>query len=177
MSYKIAIFETQNDAIQALQALERAGFANTELTVIAKDREHSRRIESETDVHADELQDLTDTRSAVDQHGLSDPRIIAPIAASPGVGMTGTFTSGMAYPGTSFVTAAAFLDDDNSMNSALSDLGVPSGDLDACRDAIANGAIIVAAETGSGQSNGGPDLTRGGAAEAAFRTSGAARIL
>ncbi|QHW31263.1 hypothetical protein GZH47_10600 [Paenibacillus rhizovicinus] len=177
MSYKIAIFDTENDAIKAVQALEQAGFTKTEMTVIAKDREHSRRIESETNVHADELQDLADTRSAVDQHGLDDPRVIAPISATQGFGMTGTFTGGFAYPGTSFVVAGAFMDDDNSMNSALSDLGVESGDVDECRTAIANGAIIIAAETGSDGTNGGPDLTRGGTAEAAFRSCGATRIL
>ncbi|NBD23948.1 general stress protein [Paenibacillus glycinis] len=177
MGYKIGIFESQNEAIQAIQALEHAGFTNKELTVIARDREHSRRIESETNVHADELQDLADTRSATDQHGLGDPRVVAPIAASPGMPMAGTFAGGFAYPGTSFVTAAAFLDDDNSMGSALSDLGVPSGDIDACREAIARGAIVIAADTGSEQTNGGPDLTLGGTAEAALRGSNATRIL
>ncbi|QHT59554.1 hypothetical protein GXP70_06035 [Paenibacillus lycopersici] len=177
MSYKVAIFETENDAIQAVQALEQAGFTKTELTVVAKDKEHSRRIESETNVHADELQDLSDARASVDQHGLGDPRIIAPMYASQGMGMSGTFTGGFAYPGTSFVMAGAFLDDDSGVNSMLSDLGVPGEDVDECRHALADGAIIVAAETGSDGTNGGPDLTRGGAAEAAFRSCGAARIL
>ncbi|MFC4810613.1 general stress protein [Paenibacillus sp. GCM10023250] len=177
MSYKIAIYDTPNDAILAIQALEQAGFVKTDLTVIAKNRENTRRIENETDVDADELQDLTDTRQAADQHGLDDPRVVAPIAASPGLTMTGPFTGGMAYPGNSFVAAAAFLDDDDSMDSALHDLGVPGGDVEPCREAIARGGIIVAAEIGSDASNGGPDLTRGGEAEAVFRSTGATRIL
>ncbi|MBM7568248.1 general stress protein [Paenibacillus sacheonensis] len=177
MSYKIAIFDTQNDAIQAVQALESAGFTPTELKVIAKNRDESRRIESETDVHADELEDLQETRAAYDEHGLGDPRIIAPVAVTPGLGMSGGFTSGMAFPGTPFIAAGVFLDDDTSTNSALSDLGVPGGDVDKCREAIAQGGIIVAADIGNESSDGGPDLSRGGEAEAAFRSCGAARIL
>lgn len=177
MSYKIAIYDTQNEAIEAIQALEQAGFAPTELTVIAKDREHSRLIESETDVHADEMQELTEARAASDEHGIEDPRVVAPVAATSGFGMSGFFAGGMVYPGASFVAAGAFLDDDTGMDSALSDLGVAGDDIEACRKAIEAGAFVVAADIGNANPDGGPDLSRSGTAEAAYRSSGASRIL
>ncbi|WP_219835532.1 general stress protein [Paenibacillus sp. R14(2021)] len=177
MSCQAAIFNTQNEAIQAIEALEQAGFTRTEIKVIAKDREHSRRIETETNVHADELQDLQDTRSAMDEHGTDDIRVMAPLAATPGINMAGGFTGGMAYPGNSLIAASVFLDDDNGVSSALHDLGLGSGDFEPCREALARGAIIVAVDVGSSQPGEGPDLTPRGTAEAVFRSCNAVRIL
>ncbi|AJY75666.1 general stress protein [Paenibacillus beijingensis] len=70
MGKKIAVFDREEQAIQALEELRNQGFARDELKVIAKDNEHSRRVESETDVHADELQDLAEARSSDRKDGI-----------------------------------------------------------------------------------------------------------
>ncbi|MBW7455286.1 general stress protein, partial [Paenibacillus sepulcri] len=74
MAIKIGIFKMQQQALDAVKGLEQEGFSKTELKVIAKDREHSRRLESETDVHTDEIQELADTREHMED-GLGIPAI------------------------------------------------------------------------------------------------------
>ncbi|MBP3966619.1 general stress protein [Paenibacillus lignilyticus] len=177
MTYKIGIFNTENEAVAAIQALEQAGFTNHELKVLAKDREHSRQIESETNVHADEMTDLLLTRAAADDHGVDDLRIYAPMSAASGLNISGGFIGGMTYPSNGFLISTAFLGDERNMENALTDIGLESSDAEPCREALRQGAIIVAADIGNSDEADGPDLSRGGAAEAAFRSCGAARIL
>ena len=62
MAMKIGIFESQSQAIEAVLALEQEGFTKTEIKVLSKNREHSSRIEEETNVHAEEIDELVDTR-------------------------------------------------------------------------------------------------------------------
>ncbi|WP_308638020.1 general stress protein [Paenibacillus silvisoli] len=177
MTYKIGIFNTENEAVAAVQALEQAGFTRTELRVMAKDRDHSRRIEAETDVHADEMTDLLLTRAVADDHSVEDLRVLAPGAPVSGLGMAGGYIGSLTFPSNGFLVAAALLDDDHNVERALSDIGLSSSDTAPCRDALARGAIIVAADLGDSEQADGPDLSRGGAAEAALRSCGAARIL
>ncbi|MBW7458510.1 hypothetical protein K0U00_31160, partial [Paenibacillus sepulcri] len=76
------------------------------------------------------------------------------------------------------LVGGGFLDNDTDMEDALHALGIEGSDAEKCRDAIAEGAIVVTAETdGDKPSGGGPDLSRGGIAEAVFRRSGAETIL
>ncbi|SEO50578.1 general stress protein [Paenibacillus sp. OV219] len=174
MTYRIGIFNTENEAIEAVNALEKAGFTRNELRVIAKDRDHSRRIESETDVHADEMTDLMLTRAAADDHDNNDLGIAAPVPVS---GMNMGVFGGVAFPSNGILAAAAAYDSDSTLESALVDIGFDAGDVGACRDALARGAILVAADMGDNQLADGPDLSVGGTAEAVFRDCGAARIL
>ncbi|WP_165822536.1 general stress protein [Paenibacillus montanisoli] len=177
MRYKIGIFNTENEAVAAVQALEQAGFTRNELSVFAKDREHSRRIEAETDVHADEMTDLLLTRAAADDHGVEDIRVLAPGAPVSGLGMAGAYIGGLTYPNNGLLVAAAMLDDDHGVEHALADFGISSSDTGACREALARGAVIVTVDLGDSKDADGPDLTRGGAAEATMRSCNAARIL
>ncbi|WP_164545490.1 general stress protein [Paenibacillus albus] len=174
MTYRVGIFNTENEAIEAVNALERAGFTRQELRVITKDRDHSRRIESETDVHADEMTDLMLTRAAADDRTNNDLGVAAPVPVS-GLNM-GVF-GGVAFPNNGILAGAAAYDSDSTIESALIDIGLDEGDAGACRDAIARGAILVAANMGDNQLADGPDLSVGGTAEAVFRDNGAARIL
>ncbi|REE66979.1 heat induced stress protein YflT [Paenibacillus taihuensis] len=175
MTYRIGIFNTENEAIEAVQALENAGFTQHELKIITKDRDHSRRIERETNVHADEMTDLMLTRAAADDHDNNDLGVAAPVPVS-GLNM-GVF-GGVAFPSIGIWTAAAAAyDSDSTIESALVDIGLDAGDASACRDALARGAILIAADMGDNQLADGPDLSVGGTAEAVFRDNGAARIL
>lgn len=174
MTYRIGIFNTENEAVEAVKALENAGFTPNELKVITRDRDHSRRIERETNVHADEMTDLMLTRAAEDDRDHSDLGVGAPVPISSlGNGLFG----GVAFPGNGMVRAAAAFDDDSSLESALVDIGLDAGNAGACRDALARGAIVIAADMGDNQLADGPDLSVGGKAEAVFRDCGAARIL
>lgn len=179
MSVKIGIFKKEQQAIDAIHALEEEGFSKTELQVFARDHEHSQRVESDTDVHADEMEDLTDTRD----HDGAENGLNIPVIGLAAVGMTGgagTTTSGsMPYYGLGILAASGMLSDDSAMEDALQALGLSEGDAEKCRDAIAEGALVVTADTGADQppAGGGPDLSRSGAAEAAFRRSGAESIL
>ncbi|BBH22203.1 hypothetical protein Back11_35480 [Paenibacillus baekrokdamisoli] len=177
MSMKIGIFENESQVIEAIQALEMEGFIKTEIKVLAKDREHSQRVESETNVHAEEMNELVDRRGHTNDGPIIGLGVVPPGLAG-GMYTMGTL-SGVAGPyanGTPLVGAALYEDDDK-IEQALVGLGLDNDAASSCRKAIAEGDLAVAADTGDDTDNGGPTLTRSGAAEAALRRSGAKRIL
>ncbi|MFC4100833.1 general stress protein [Paenibacillus xanthanilyticus] len=178
MAYKLGIFNTQQQVIEAIQALEAEGIASSAVRVIAKDHEHTNRVESETNVHADEVNDVTETRHQVeDNNGVIG---FAGLAAAGSVGTgynMGTPSAVGIAPYYGAAVLGGFGDGDSDMIESLRALGISGGDAKTCRDAIAEGAIVVAAETGDAASGEGPDLTPAGAAEAAFRRAGARTIL
>ncbi|MBB3112066.1 uncharacterized protein YoaH (UPF0181 family) [Paenibacillus phyllosphaerae] len=181
MAYEIGIFHTEQQAINAVQALEAEGFSNHAIKVFAKDREHSHRVEAETDVHADELNEITAAR---DQAGEDGDGLIGIVGPGAGV-VAGTYLAGTPsavgaapyYGAPAIGGSAVFGDDDSPMESALRDLGITGDAATTCRDAIAEGAIIVAADIGNASGNDGPNLTAAGSAEAVFRRIGASAVL
>src|SRR5690606_24179451 len=90
----IGVFDTQEQAIEAVQGLERAGFRREQLHVLAKDYESSRRVENETDVHVDEINDLVDTRGGSGEGPMDifPGGYIGAASASPVVGSAGIST-------------------------------------------------------------------------------------
>jgi len=192
MSVKLGLFKHEQQVIQAVQELETAGFAVGDIRIMAKDWEHSRRIEHETDVHVDEMRELRDTRQHMDEDYLTS---VLPAgfmiggagfangSNTTGVGAAGVWalesgSNGMAgWSGTTDMVGMG----DSEMESALQDLGLDRDMAQACKQAIAEGSTAVAVTTGAGAprsgSDGGPDLTPGGTAEAVFRRCGAARII
>ncbi|PZD94676.1 hypothetical protein DNH61_17135 [Paenibacillus sambharensis] len=173
MTKTIGIFAKQEQVIGALEDLERAGFKPEEIKVLAKDHEGSRLVESETDVHVDELNDLTDARGGRgDSIGGIIPAGAAPAAAAGGgggyTGGTGYASyNGVAYPA-GVLAFGSFAGDDGGMKSALKDLGLNGKEAEVCRDAIRDGGFAVVAET---------DNSYGGDAEALLRNHGAQEIL
>ncbi|EXX85158.1 hypothetical protein BG53_05255 [Paenibacillus darwinianus] len=171
MSMAIGIFSNQAAAIEAVQLLEGAGFRPDEMKVVAKDRESSGRIESETDVHVDELNDLTDARA--DRSGgdipLDSPAAAGWAAGFPaGLGL-GTY-NGTGYPA-GVLAYTALNDGGSGMKGALHALGLGDTAAEVCRDAIREGSIVVVAEAD------GDDSVRKGSAEDVFRRTGAAQII
>lgn len=178
MTMKIGIFETENQAVAAVEALEQEGFTKTEIKVLAKDWEHSRRIESVTNVHADEIYDLVDTREDAGERSVLGLGFVPAAGLAGGIYSAGTLNGfGGPFANGTALAAAAFLNDSNAVDQALFSLGLTDESAIACRKAIVEGGLAVAADIGSAEGNGGPDLTRSGAAEAALRRSGAQRIL
>ena len=170
-------FESESQAIEAVLALEQEGFTKTEIKVLSKNREHSSRIEYETNVHAEEMDELVDTREYSSEDSALGLGIIPP-GLSGGMYAAGMMNgSGGPYGNGAALVGAGLLSDDDSMKQALSSLGLASDCLSDCRRAIMNGDLVVAADIGNDQGNGGPDLTRSGTAEAALRRSGAQQIL
>lgn len=182
MAYTLGIFSTQQQVIEAIQALEAEGIASSAVRVIAKDHEHANRIESETNVHADEVNDVTETRHQVgNDDGLTNAGVIgfAGLAAgSVGTGYNmGTPSAVGIAPYYGAAVLGGFGGGDSEMIESLRALGISGGDAETCRDAIAEGAIVVAAETGDAALGEGPDQTPAGAAAAVFRQAGARAIL
>ncbi|MFB9327516.1 hypothetical protein ACFFSY_16420 [Paenibacillus aurantiacus] len=178
MAYKLGIFSTQQQVIEVIQALESEGIASSAVRVIAKDHEHTNRIESETSVHADEVNDLTETRHQVRDNDDVPLGFVGLAAGSVGTGYgTGTPSAVGLTPYYGAAVLSGVGDGDSEMIESLRALGISGDDAKTCRDAIAEGAIVVAAETGDAASGEGPDLTPAGAAEAAFRRAGARTIL
>jgi len=192
MSVKLGIFKQEQQVIQAIQELETAGFATGDIRIMAKDWEHSRRIEHETDVHVDEMRELRDTRQHMDDNYLTGVLpagfMIGGAGFTNGGGATGIGAAGVwameggangmaGWHGTTDRVGVA----DSEMESALQDLGLDRDMAQVCKQAIAEGATAVAVTTGEGASrsgsDGGPDLTPGGTAEAVFRRCGADRII
>jgi hypothetical protein len=179
MSRKIGLFDTQQQAIDAVQQLLNSGFVPGELQVLAKDAEHSRRIEAESGVHADELRELNETNEADPGVGLfglgaggSAPMLAAPVFGIAGFGTTGSAAG--AYP-----LAAVMLDGDDH-NDALQAFGLDRKEAELCGAALQQGTIAVIVTTDESLSlldkDGGPDLSRLAAAEAVFRACNASVI-
>ncbi|CAM4347896.1 hypothetical protein FHS16_002446 [Paenibacillus endophyticus] len=181
MARKIGVFATEQQAITAINQLEHAGFTKGELKVLAKDSEHSRRIEAESDVHVDELRELED----VSEH---EGNSIFGMAAATGyvsngtnavLGMTGYGTAPYTVGGNAF--AAAWLLGADEHISALHALGLDDEEAEICKQALQSGSVIVMVETDETKSmfdkDGGPDISRLGAAEAVFRTCSASLIV
>ncbi|HUC92800.1 MAG TPA: hypothetical protein VMS09_12370 [Paenibacillus sp.] len=175
MTMAIGIYENQAAAIEAVQQLEGEGFRAENLKVMAKNHESSGRIESETDVHVDELNDLTETRA--DRNGgdiLPDSPAAAGWAAgyplAAGIGF-GTY-NGTGYP--AGILALTALRDGDEMKGALEALGLGDKAAEVCRDAISEGSIVVVAEA---EGDAGDDSARKAGAEEVFRRTGAAQII
>ncbi|WP_169087217.1 general stress protein [Paenibacillus sp. PL91] len=180
MARKIGIFDTEQQAITAIEQLEQAGFVKGELKVLAKDSYHSRRIEAESDVHVDELGELEDMP---DRQGLG---VLGMAAASGfgGVGVNAVY--GVAGYGSApyiaggYPFAAAMLLGDDEHSDTLQALGLDDDEAKVCSQALQSGSLVVIVETDESKTlfdkDGGPDLSRLGAAEAVFRTCNASSI-
>jgi len=183
MALKAGVFKMEQQAIEAVQALEAEGFSKNDIKVFAKNTEDTRRIESETDVHADEIEELTETRNNTGyDSGFGIPGIAAtPLGAAAGISYAGSvagFSNASPYFGAGVLAVSGLLVDDSDMERSLLALGLDEETAGACRNAVAEGGIVVAADIGDAKaSSGGPDLTSGGTAEAVFRRCGAERIL
>ena len=142
----IGIFDTQEQAIEAVQKLEQAGFRREQLHVLAKDYESSRRIENETDVHVDELNDLVETRKDEGPLDTFPGGYIGGASASPGVGAAGvtTYTASTIFPAGAF--AWNWNREGQEMSSALHALGVGDHAGAICTEALNEGRYLVAAE-------------------------------
>lgn len=180
MARKIGIFDTEQQAITAIEQLEQSGFVKGELKVLAKDSEHSRRIEAESDIHVDELREL---ESASDQDGSSSFGMAAAtgyagVGTNAVYGITGYGAAPYAVGGNPFAAAILFNDDEHS--GSLHALGLDDDEAQACSQALRSGSIVVIVETDDSKSlfdkEGGPDLSRLGAAEAVFRACNASVI-
>ena len=181
MTRKIGIFDTEQQAITAVEQLEQAGFAKSELKVLAKDSEHSRRIEAESDVHVDELRELDDMP---DRQGLGS----LGMAAAAGFGGAGvnsvygiTGYGSAPYIAGAYPFAAAVLLGGDEHSDTLRALGLDDDEAQDCSQALRSGSVVVIVETDESKSlfdkDGGPDLSRLGAAEAIFRACSASSIV
>ncbi|KQO09544.1 general stress protein [Paenibacillus sp. Leaf72] len=176
MAKKLGIFKTEQEVIDTVAALEQAGFVPGELQIIAKDSEHSRRIEAETDIHADEVMELARTNGS---RGMNEGTTIAAAAVMPTTGMTGAGGWSAVPMTTDGLLATNFISDDDGINHALRALGLDKAE-DESREAIRAGSIIVVVETDESHTmmdkEGGPKLARLSIAESVFRSQGAVHI-
>ncbi|MBJ6361342.1 general stress protein [Paenibacillus sp. GCM10012307] len=171
MSKKLALFENQEQAIKTIEALQKDGFATTEITVLAKNKEHSRRIESETDVHVDELIELAQVADDNEAH-VKGVFVTGALGVSP----VGSGSMPGAYPlvGASGLVGMDFSSD---FDKALGGFELEDSQRDACSEAIWAGSIAVIIETAESKSDSGSGISRLDKAEAAFRINGAQQIL
>lgn len=174
MAKKIALFDTEQKAITAINELEKAGFTPGEMKVLAKDSEHSRRIERDTDVHADEMRELQEPNERTAE---PDPVSFAVSSGSGFPVVTSSYNYGST--GISFATPFTYLR--SGHENVYEALGLDAKESELCSHAVGDGAVAIIVETSESKSlldkEGGPDLSKLGIAEAAFRRSGAFRIV
>lgn len=181
MARKIGIFQTQQQAIEAIAQLEQAGFVKGELQVLAKDSEHSRRIEAESDIHVDEIRELEEA----DYNRGAERLDLAAVAGSGSTGVAAAY--GIAGYGTAPAAAGGYLygmsllSGEDEHERVLQSFGFDDEETHACSQALSSGSVIVIVDTDETKSlldkDGGPDLSRLGAAEAVFRSCGASEIV
>lgn len=170
MSKKLALFPNQEAAIQTVEALAQQGFTPGEITVIGKNREHTRRIEAETNVHADELMDIAQTLQQQEpSHGAY---IIGAMGATAGSSSAGLG----AYPAVGAVQYEDW-DEGTAMERALDGFELDASQHEACSQAIQTGAIAVIVQTDEAAGDIGSGLIRLDRAEAIFRSHGAQQIV
>lgn len=186
MARKFGFFQNEQQVIETIQQLTQEGFVQGDMKILAKDSEHSRRIEAESDIHVDELRELNQADSV---YGRERPGRTAELLTG-GYGMTSeTGAYGLSGYGTSpqigvgipfgvpFISQG---DDDGNMR-ALFALGFDEKEADLCRSYLESGSYAIVIETDESKSlldkDGGPDLSVLGVAEAVFRRCGATRIV
>ncbi|MFF2483367.1 hypothetical protein [Paenibacillus sp. NPDC058071] len=169
MAKKIGSFATEQQVIDAVAALQQAGFETGELKIIAKDAEHSRRIERESGMHVDETRELSETLEHIDSDG--DTWV-------PPVVFAGGLMSTAGWNAVPFGIVSSSVDD--GVLGALDALGLDTQESHLCGEVIRAGQTVVVVETDESKSlldkDGGPDLSRLGVAEGIFRECGASRI-
>ncbi len=138
--------------------------------MLAKDKEHSRRIESETSVHADELIDLAQV--VQDETQNTGPFVVGTMGVTPG----GSSTMPGGYP---VVGAGGFVNMEfsSAFETALEGFELNDSQREACGKAIQAGSIAVIVETDESKSDSGSGISRLDKAEASFRSNGAEQIL
>jgi hypothetical protein len=169
----IGVFDTQEQAIEAVQGLEKAGFRRERLHVLAKDYESSRRVENETDVHVDEINDLVDTREDSGEGPLNTfaGSYIGGAGVSPVVAAAGlsTYNASTIFPSGAFAWTS--YPEGEEMSSALHALGVGDQAGAICTEALNEGRFLVAAEIGQDEAE------RQSAAEEVMRGCGARELV
>ncbi|MBD2872359.1 general stress protein [Paenibacillus arenilitoris] len=181
MAKKIGVFETERQAIEAVRQLEQAGFVQGELQVLAKDSEHSRRIEAESGVHADELRELAETSDGT--RGIGNLNTMAAagfggLGAAAAYGISGYGTAAL-IGGTYPLAAAALTDDDYGFRGVLQSLGLGEEEAQLCYEELRSGSVIVIARNDESKTlldTDGPDLSRLSEAEGIFRQCDAKTI-
>ncbi|MFX3634447.1 MAG: hypothetical protein ACE3L7_02150 [Candidatus Pristimantibacillus sp.] len=184
MAKIIGVFAKEDQVINTINDLEQAGFVTGDLSVFAKDASHSRRIERESDVHVDELQEIAQARSGTNDAGDGNLDMTFNAAAIlPGAGLNGVngYSAGPIVAGSYLFNDGFLADDQDGIGDALQALGLDNQEIDACRQVIRQGSTVVVVDTDDSKSmldqDGGPDLTRLGIAEAVFRQNDAASII
>ncbi|WP_336789438.1 hypothetical protein [Paenibacillus sp. MMO-177] len=185
MAKIIGSFATQQQVIDTIHSLEQAGFVQGEMKILAKDSEHSRRIEAESDIHVDELTELAQTTDDIEGDE-NRGRAWTGAAIIPAIGLTGggSWNPGFAAAGLvamgNTLTGDYIFGDEDHIEGAMMALGLEEQEAAACRDSIREGATLVIIESEESKSlldkDGGPDLSRLGIAEGVFRQHGAKRI-
>ncbi|XEC93629.1 hypothetical protein AB6A23_20040 [Paenibacillus tarimensis] len=180
MAKKIGIFANEEQIIRAVRTLENEGFHKNELKVLAKNAEHSRRVESESDVHADELDDLAETRE-----NREHPFFIPYVALGAAITGGGLNTGATAGPSNNVAGGAlfggllandAFTGDNDGVGSAITALGLDEREAALCRSAIHSGSLVIVADTGESADQSGSGISRLDQAEAVFRSCGAVSV-
>lgn len=169
MRRKIGVFETEQQVIDCVHLLQAAGFVTDEMKVIAKDDEHSRRIEKESGIHASEVQEIAETREAQDNADI-------PLAATSGMGAgwngNPALLGGYGFWG---------IKDRDQTLETLQTLGLSEAEAKLCRDEVNSGRALVVVETDESPTlfnhEGGPDLSRLGIAEGIYRQCNASHIV
>ncbi|QJC53389.1 hypothetical protein HGI30_18655 [Paenibacillus albicereus] len=179
MSRTIGIFDNQEQAVKAVQALRDGGYAADEIKVVGRDRDAVRFVEADTDVHADELQEIRDARGG---EGPGVPGAFVVGAAPLGGGtLSGTGVApylGGAYP----AVAGGLIDDgDTPFENIFKDFGLGESEAEACRDAVSEGRIVIIADRDDDADGryvaDGPTDAALGEAETLLRANGAVKIL
>lgn len=183
MAKKIGIFESQQQVIGAITQLEDAGFKPGDIKILAKDSEHSRRIEAESDVHVDEMRELEETQNDAGTREETIGTAYSTGMGNSSVAMTYGFTAfgGGPTAGTGFLlpVSYAFIGG-NEHERVFRALGLDSKESELCCREVERGGYALIVETTESKSlldkDGGPDLSTLGVAEAVFRSCNASLI-
>ena len=177
MGKKIGVFKMEQQAIEAVELLEKEGFTAGELQVLARDTDHTHRIEAETNVPTQEVQEIAESNDG--RGGMGIPLVVGGMGVGNPGGSTAAGNSYGAAPG----IGAGFFgglfrrgfrsDDNDGIRDALRTLGLGSKEADSARDAIREGSLLIVVDLEDDAEKTDSGLNRLDKAEAVFRSSGA----
>lgn len=158
MSQLIAIFERQGQAVEAIEALRQAGFGAEQVRVVAKNEDMAWRIDNETDIPVDRLEDEARERYserdrlAVESDGsMPMPMPTIPLAASP-IYLGDTVSTGMPGLGANVAgegyAGMPYLVNPDESPALLRDLGLSESDSKKFGEWIDQGRLLVVVESG-----------------------------
>ncbi|MFK2826084.1 general stress protein [Bacillus sp. B190/17] len=149
----VGVYDTQMDAVEAIEDLKRKGYRTDEISVISKDREDVEYVEDTTDTKAEEGAAAGAATGGI-LGGLAGVAAGAGALAIPGIGPI--IAAGPIVAGLTGAAAGAGV---GGLTGALIGMGIPEEDAERYNEYVKEGKMLVLVDRDARITNADSDLT------------------